>query len=77
MLARLDVLGSYGSAGPIQGPDERPINVASDRDSQTRSLIPAKIWQILLPKPGAADKKIDPENLKETTTWLAKNVDYQ
>ncbi|KAK2055331.1 initiation-specific alpha-1,6-mannosyltransferase [Colletotrichum caudatum] len=41
------------------------------------SLIPPKIWQIILPKSGNNDQKTaDPETLQQTATWLAKNQDY-
>ena len=41
------------------------------------SLIPPKIWQIMLPKKQSADKLvIDPEKLRDTTSWLAMNTDY-
>ena len=46
---------------------------------QVQPGIPAKIWQILLPKSGSKSKENfvpDPKILAETPTWLAMNVDY-
>lgn len=41
------------------------------------SLIPSKIWQIMLPKDKSAEKvAVDPKVLQDTTSWLAMNVDY-
>jgi hypothetical protein len=41
------------------------------------SLIPPKIWQIMLPKKQSdSGLAIDPEKLKDTASWLAKNTDY-
>ncbi|KAK3294594.1 glycosyltransferase family 32 protein [Chaetomium fimeti] len=41
--------------------------------------IPAKIWQILLPKSSSKSKEsfvADPQILSDTPTWLAMNTDY-
>jgi alpha 1,6-mannosyltransferase len=41
------------------------------------SLIPPKIWQILLPKKQLVDNLvIDPGTLQDTASWLAMNTDY-
>lgn len=41
------------------------------------SLIPPKIWQIILPKKQSdGGLVIDPGKLKDTASWLAKNTDY-
>ena len=38
------------------------------------SLIPSKIWQIYLSKASLTDRRtIDPEQLKDSLTWLAMN----
>lgn len=37
-----------------------------------KSLIPEKIWQIFF-----EDEDCDPENLRETKSWLARNINYQ
>jgi hypothetical protein len=39
-------------------------------------LIPQKIWQIMLPREDVEMWNVDPEQLRETTSWLAKNIDY-
>ncbi|KAK2016904.1 glycosyltransferase family 32 protein [Colletotrichum eremochloae] len=40
-------------------------------------LIPPKIWQIILPKGEKnVQNAVDPDTLKQTTTWLAKNQDH-
>ncbi|KAK2037235.1 initiation-specific alpha-1,6-mannosyltransferase [Colletotrichum somersetense] len=40
-------------------------------------LIPPKIWQIMLPKgSNNVQDAINPDTLKQTATWLAKNQDY-
>ena len=36
-----------------------------------KSLIPEKIWQIMF-----KDDDCDPEDLRETKTWLARNMNY-
>lgn len=39
--------------------------------------IPSKIWQIMLAKDkGIQEAAIDPEDIRETTSWLAMNTDY-
>lgn len=67
---------TYKDAAP---PGVRPVTVHTGYNGRVRSLIPPKIWQIMLPKGGKTANlyNIDPDQLKETTTWLAKNVDYQ
>lgn len=41
------------------------------------SLIPPKIWQILLSKKNTAKDAVgDPANLKDTLSWVTKNTDY-
>ena len=37
-----------------------------------KSLIPEKVWQIIF-----KDDDCDPEDLRETKTWLAKNINHQ
>ena len=51
----------------------------ADGSGRLRSLIPPKIWQIMLPKGGHGGDlyNVDPEQLRETKSWLAKNIDYQ
>jgi alpha 1,6-mannosyltransferase len=45
--------------------------------ADTGSLIPPKIWQILLPKKQSVDNLvIDPNTLQDTASWLAMNTDY-
>ncbi|QKX53490.1 uncharacterized protein TRUGW13939_00569 [Talaromyces rugulosus] len=45
--------------------------------TNTGSLIPPKIWQILLPKKQTADDVIiDPDTLRDTPSWLVMNPDY-
>ncbi|KAH8168459.1 glycosyltransferase sugar-binding region containing DXD motif domain-containing protein [Sarocladium implicatum] len=50
-----------------------------DASGHLRSLIPPKIWQIMLPKRGDGGElyNVDPDQLKETSSWLAKNIDYE
>ncbi|KAL2214476.1 hypothetical protein CC79DRAFT_1328379 [Sarocladium strictum] len=57
----------------------RPITLRKGEHGRVRSLIPQKIWQIMLPKGGKGVDmwNVDPEQLKETNSWLAKNIDYQ
>lgn len=46
---------------------------------QVQPGIPAKIWQILLPKSGSKSKEnfvADPKILVETPSWLVMNTDY-
>jgi alpha 1,6-mannosyltransferase len=46
---------------------------------QVQPGIPAKIWQILLPKSSSKSKQnfvADPSILVETPSWLAMNTDY-
>lgn len=47
-----------------------------DHPANASSLIPPKIWQIMLPKKKADKFVIDPEKLKDTASWLAMNTDY-
>jgi hypothetical protein len=60
-------------------PELRPVTLRKGSDGRVRSLIPQKIWQIMLPKGGKTVDlyTVDPEQLKETNSWLAKNIDYQ
>jgi hypothetical protein len=52
----------YHSLVPSHGTDHR---------------IPHKIWQIMLPKdPDATMTVVDPEGLRDVTSWLALNPDY-
>lgn len=56
-------------------------NHESDRSDWRRPndtyLIPPKIWQILLSKKNTAEGSVtDPENLKDTLSWVTKNTDY-
>ncbi|KAL0929589.1 Initiation-specific alpha-1,6-mannosyltransferase 2 [Colletotrichum truncatum] len=55
-------------------------SVSSARSDWTEphaeSPIPRKIWQIMLPRDGTKNTFFTPEKLKETTMWLALNVDY-
>jgi alpha 1,6-mannosyltransferase len=63
--------GSGDSATQTQTPPPPPV--------QVQPGIPAKIWQILLPKSGSKSKEnfvADPKILAETPTWLAMNTDY-
>lgn len=42
------------------------------------SVIPRQIWQIMLPKNQDVDKvAVNPENLKDTASWLAMNTNYK
>lgn len=42
------------------------------------SVIPHQIWQIMLPKNQDVDKlAVNPENLKDTASWLAMNTNYK
>ncbi|KAI5462820.1 hypothetical protein BGZ63DRAFT_402179 [Mariannaea sp. PMI_226] len=41
-----------------------------ENNDTTTSLIPQKIWQVML-------RSVDPHALREMPTWLAKNMDYQ
>lgn len=60
--AKGDILNGHQSL-PVSDPSKSPI--------------PPKIWQILLPKGHSRDQPIDPEQLKDTASWLAMNVDYK
>lgn len=63
-------------------PHSHNINrLEEPKNTQSRPLgplIPAKIWQIFLPPGGhtSGDFIIDPSNLVDTASWLAKNPDY-
>lgn len=39
--------------------------------------IPAKIWQIFLPKDTGSEARIDPGSLADTASWLPLNPSYQ
>lgn len=57
--------------------DERPTFESSDGAPPIildpgKSLIPEKIWQIIF-----KDDDCDPEDLRETKSWLARNMNYQ
>lgn len=50
---------------------------SSEQDiGNTRSPIPHKIWQIMLPKEPSNNKPIDSETLLDTVSWIAMNPDY-
>lgn len=52
------------------GEDETPVE-------DQGPLIPSKIWQIMLPKnEDSRNSVIDPEDIRDTTSWLAMNTDY-
>jgi hypothetical protein len=57
------------SGTPIFGSSEKEPDVIIDPG---KSLIPEKIWQIIF-----KDEDCDPEDLRETKTWLAKNINCQ
>lgn len=62
------------SDGPIVSSFKSPNApkvTGTEADSET-SLIPKKIWQIIF-----KDDNCDPEDLRETKSWLAKNMNYQ
>jgi alpha 1,6-mannosyltransferase len=65
--------------GPMSDENDY-IDFTSHRKYPAGSLIPPKIWQIYL-TPLAPDNAtvtdINPEELGQSTTWLAKNPDYQ
>lgn len=63
-----NLLGEY-SGTPIFGWSEKEPDVIIDPG---KSLIPEKIWQIIF-----KDEDCDPEDLRETKTWLAKNINCQ
>ncbi|KAK0383008.1 hypothetical protein NLU13_8924 [Sarocladium strictum] len=57
----------------------RPVEIHRGSHEHVPSLIPRKIWQVMLPGGGKTVDlyNVDPEKLKDTSSWLAKNVDYQ
>ena len=55
--------------GPFFGSSKNAPSVIIDPG---KSLIPEKIWQIIF-----KDEDCDPEDLRETKSWLAKNINYQ
>ncbi|KAI1331897.1 alpha-1,6-mannosyltransferase Och1 [Xylariaceae sp. FL0255] len=39
-------------------------------------VIPPKMWQIMLPRPGDGDAHLDPQNLEDTPGWLREADDF-
>ena len=74
MTAPAPVTGSGATTAPATTPPPPKGDVVYEL---TKSLIPPKIWQVMLPKKDEELYDVNPENLRETNTWLAKNVDYQ
>jgi alpha 1,6-mannosyltransferase len=60
---------AYGNHAP-----SRPPSTFAELGNST-GLIPAKIWQILLPKGFTDEQSIESKQLEETTSWLAMNPD--
>ena len=85
VVAFLIITTSFWISGPVPWETPRLLFAGpfatNHEDWRTRkpsaSLIPPKIWQIMLPKGNLPkDWAPDPETLQDTLSWVTKNTDY-